>query len=214
MGILAYKSKQGETFNLYGEGEFEVAEGVFITEADGKEVIYCLLNEQAITGKDGSTKDENGKASTIILPFPIKARLVLDSSVSSGKALSVLFNTIDPQLKSGFKGDINYSIGRSAQRISTSDLSNADFDLKGGLCRLIACEPTTQFELQKGGSNGGKTYKSLAETANERAALFIQVFSEFDKPLGLAYLKYMEYCDSQKLPVPSPLEFFSQLMGK
>jgi hypothetical protein len=216
MGILAYKSKSGDTYAVFGEGEITISEGIFRTESDGKSSIYCVLEKQEIVGKDSSVKDDKGKASTVELPFPIKAKIMLDGETYLGKALTAIFTRIKPELANGFKGEINYSVTRSATRIALDDMSKAEFDLAGGLCDLVPTEVTATFDTSGGGGyqkGGTKSYKSVTEIADERAAVLISMITDFDKPIGLAYLKITEFHETIGVPVPTPLQVAHFLCG-
>jgi hypothetical protein len=213
MAILAYKAKQGDVFNLFGEGELIISEGVYRPSENGKEVLYLSIPEGLI-GKDSSQKDESGKAKTIELVYPIKCKLELDMTTSWGRALSMFFKKIKPELADGFAGEINYRGSRSADRISKDDLSNADYDLKGGLCNLSSVASTIDWGSVKA-SGGGfqKTYKSVSETANERAAVLVSILEGYDKPTGMAYLKAVQLYTDLKLVPPTPLEIARFLCG-
>jgi hypothetical protein len=216
MAILAYKSKTGDTYAIFGEGEFTVTEGIFKAESDGSYAIYCLLDKQDIIGKDSSQKDEKGKAATIELTFPIKAKIKIDKEVSVGKALIALFTVIKPELAQGFSGDINYSTSKSAVRIANGDFTKTDYDFAGGLCDIKVVELTTTFDTQSSGKNGGgyqKSYQSITSQAEERAALFESMLTQYDKPLGAAYLAIIHAYEAMDLAPPSPLSLFTVFIG-
>lgn len=213
---LLYKPKSGDTWKIYGTGEIVIKSGIYRKDPDGKSRIYGTLiaaENSELKGRDGATKNDDGKASPCDIPAECKFALDMDMEMAVGRALEVFFTEMQPSLAGGFTGEINYAISRSADRIAAKDLSKKDFDLAGGLLSLSAAVCADSFEAPKARSGGGGGYAtkaSIKDRSMEGASLIVEILTP-ETPLNDVFLKLILWHTEHSLALPTPTDFLKSI---